>query len=40
VTNKNDIPVGGKVELVDGLQLLLSSADDGRLVQVQMVKGV
>lgn len=39
VTNKKDIPPGGKVELVDGLQLLLSSEDTGRLVQVQMVKG-
>jgi len=39
VTNKTDIPLGSKVELVDGLQLLLSPADNGRLVQVQMVKG-
>ena len=39
VTNKTDIPLGSKVELVDGLQLLLSSEDNGRLVQVQMVKG-
>ena len=39
VTNKKVIPPGGKVELVDGLQLLLSSEDTGRLVQVQMVKG-
>ena len=39
VTNKKDIPVGSKVELVDGLQLLLSPEESGRLVQVQMVKG-
>ena len=39
VTNKTDIPSGSKVELVDGLQLLLSPEDNGRLVQVQMVKG-
>lgn len=39
VTNKTDIPLGSKVELVDGLQLLLSPEDNGRLVQVQMVKG-
>lgn len=39
VTNKTDIPLGSKVELVDGLQLLLSPENNGRLVQVQMVKG-
>lgn len=39
VTNKKDIAPGSKVELVDGLQLLLSSDVDGRLVQVQMVQG-
>jgi serine/threonine protein kinase len=39
VTNKKDIPVGSKVELVDGIQLLLSPEESGRLVQVQMVKG-
>lgn len=39
VTNKIDIPIGGKVELTDGLQLLLSPDDNCRLVQVQMVKG-
>jgi hypothetical protein len=31
------IPIGGKVELKDGLQLLLSKAEEGRLVVVQMV---
>jgi len=39
VTNKADIPLGGKVELTDGLQLLLSPEDNCRLVQVQMVQG-
>ncbi|MGJ8641800.1 MAG: helix-hairpin-helix domain-containing protein [Luteolibacter sp.] len=39
VTNKKDIPLGAKVALVEGLQLLLSAEDNGRLVQVQMVKG-
>jgi serine/threonine protein kinase len=39
VTNKKDIPPGAKVELVDGLQLLLSPEENGRLVQVQMVRG-
>jgi hypothetical protein len=39
VTNKKDILPGSKVELVDGLQLLLSPEENGRLVQVQMVRG-
>lgn len=39
VTNNKDIPPGAKVELVDGLQLLLSPEENGRLVQVQMVRG-
>lgn len=39
VTTKTLIPVGGKVELKDGLQLLLSKAEGGRLVAVQMVNG-
>ena len=38
VTHKIDIPPGGKVELTDGLQLLLSPEDNCRLIQVQMVK--
>lgn len=37
VTNKTVIPPGGKIALVDGLQLLLSKEDGGRLVVVQMV---
>jgi serine/threonine protein kinase len=37
VSTKNKIPVGGKVELKDGLQLLLARGDGGRLVVVQMV---
>jgi len=39
VTHKLDIPVGAKVELTDGLQLLLSPEENGRLMQVQMVRG-
>lgn len=35
--NKIDYPPGTKVELVEGLQLLLSREDGGRLIQVQMV---
>jgi hypothetical protein len=35
---KTAIPVGGKVELKDGLQLLLARGDGGRLVVVQMVE--
>jgi hypothetical protein len=37
VTTKTTIPVGGKVEIKDGLQLLLSRDEGGRLVVVQMV---
>lgn len=36
VANKIDYPPGSKVELVEGLQLLLSREDGGRLIQVQM----
>jgi serine/threonine protein kinase len=39
LTNKIDVSPGQHVELVDGLQLLLSPEDNGRLVQVQMVRG-
>lgn len=39
LTRKTDVAPGGKVELTDGLQLLLSPEEGGRLVQVQMVKG-
>ncbi|MGH8591638.1 MAG: helix-hairpin-helix domain-containing protein [Gammaproteobacteria bacterium] len=38
VTTKAPIPVGGKVELKDGQQLLLSKEEGGRLVMVQMVE--
>ncbi len=37
VGNKTPIPVGGKVALVDGMQLLMSKQAGGRLVVVQMV---
>lgn len=37
VTNSKAIPVGGKVELREGLQLLLSKKEGGRLISVQMV---
>lgn len=37
IAAKSPIPVGGKVELRDGLQLLLSKEEGGRLVVVQMV---
>lgn len=37
VAAKAAIPVGGKIELVDGLQLLLSREEGGRLVHVQLV---
>jgi len=36
-SNRIPIPVGNKVELVDGQKLLLSREDGGRLVVVQMV---
>ena len=39
VTTKKNVPIGSKVELKDGLQLLLSKAEGGRLVVVQMVNG-
>ena len=35
-TEKKDVPIGGHVRLVDGVQILLSREDRGRLVQVQM----
>jgi serine/threonine protein kinase len=37
VTTKTQVPIGGKVELKEGLQLLLSKEEGGRLVSVQMV---
>lgn len=36
---KMQIAIGDKVELIDGLKLLLSRADGGRLVIIQMVDG-
>lgn len=39
VTTKTQIPVGGRVELKEGLQLLLSKEEGGRLISVQMVNG-
>ncbi len=38
VTTKTPIPIGGKVELKEGAQILLSKQDGGRLVVVQMVE--
>ena len=38
VSEKREIPVGEKVELTDGLQLVLDKDDGGRLVVVQMVE--
>ncbi|MDM1757059.1 MULTISPECIES: kinase [unclassified Acinetobacter] len=38
VTTKIPIPIGGKVELKEGAQILLSKQDGGRLVVVQMVE--
>lgn len=35
---KKGVPVGGKVELTDGKQILLEKGDGGRLVVVQMVE--
>jgi hypothetical protein len=37
LTSKTPIPIGGKVVLTDGLQLLMSKQPGGRLVVVQMV---
>ena len=37
--NKRLIPIGGKVELVEGTQLLFSQKDGGRLAVVQLVEG-
>ena len=38
VSTKMQVPLGAKVELTDGAQLLLSRAEGGRLVVVQMVE--
>lgn len=37
--NKKLIPIGGKVELTEGKQLLFSKQDGGRLAVVQLVEG-
>ena len=39
VDTKESVPIGGKTELRDGLKLLLSREEGGRLVVVQMVEG-
>ncbi len=39
VASKTPVPIGGKIELTDGKQILLSKQDGGRLVVVQMVEG-
>jgi len=38
VTTKTAVPIGGKLELKDGQQILLSTGEGGRLVVVQMVQ--
>ncbi|NHB58534.1 kinase [Acinetobacter sp. 194] len=38
VINKMPIPIGGKIELKDGVQILLSKEEGGRLAVVQMVE--
>ena len=38
ITTKTPIPIGGKVELKDGQQLMLAKGDGGRLAVVQMVE--
>lgn len=40
VATKTTIPIGEKIELLDGKQILLSRQDGGRLVVVQMVECV
>lgn len=32
------VPIGGKVELIDGKQIVLEKGDGGRLVVVQIVE--
>jgi serine/threonine protein kinase len=39
VSSKSPVPIGGKIAIVDGTQLLLSKKAGGRLVVVQMVNG-
>ena len=38
VANKTQIPIGGKIELKDGVQILFSKQDGGRLAVVQMIE--
>ena len=38
VATKITIPIGEKIELIDGKQILLSRRDGGRLMVVQMVE--
>ena len=38
VANKTAIPIGGKIELKEGVQILFSKEDGGRLAVVQMVE--
>lgn len=38
VVNKTDIPIGGKLELKDGQQILFAKGDGGRLAVIQMVE--
>ncbi|MEG2724041.1 MAG: kinase, partial [Acinetobacter sp.] len=38
VTTKTVIPIGGKIELKNGVQILLSKQEGGRLAVVQMVE--
>lgn len=40
VATKTTIPIGGKLALTDGQQILLEKGDGGRLVIVQMVQGL
>lgn len=37
VATKSPVPIGGKIQLVDGAQILLDRNSGGRLVVVQMV---
>jgi serine/threonine protein kinase len=39
VATKTQVPIGGKIELKDNMQLLLSREEGGRLVHIQMVDG-
>ena len=38
VANKTPIPIGGKIELKEGVQILFSKEDGGRLAVVQIVE--